>query len=105
MIAPAALLDLELLPEEVMLEPISAPYKYLLVCKVPPSFQQHAAIVLHLTERPMCSSQDQAVWALARVHMHSRYDQVFGRRCHDCLGPAHSCVQSQHKAMSWNLCR
>jgi len=33
--APAALLDLELLPEEVTLEPIRPPYKYLLVCKVP----------------------------------------------------------------------
>ena len=34
MLAPAALLGLELLPEEVSLEPLSAPYKYLLVCKV-----------------------------------------------------------------------
>ena len=34
MLAPAALLDLDLLPEEVALEPVSPPYKYLLVCKV-----------------------------------------------------------------------
>ena len=50
--APAALLDLELLPEEVTLEAIRPPYKYLLVCKVPSSFQQHAAIVLQFTDRP-----------------------------------------------------
>ena len=67
MVAPAALLDLELLPEEATLEPVSPPYKYLLVCKVPPGFQQHAAIVLHVTDRPMESSHHQAVWALARV--------------------------------------
>ncbi len=34
MLAPAALLDLDLLPEEVALEPVSPPYKYQLVCKV-----------------------------------------------------------------------
>ena len=33
-LAPAALLDLGLLPEEVALEPVSAPYKYMLACKV-----------------------------------------------------------------------
>jgi len=55
--APAALLDLELLPEEVTLEPIRPPYKYLLVCKVPSSFEQHAAIVLQFTDRPMYSSR------------------------------------------------
>lgn len=33
-LAPAALLDLGLLPEEVALEPVSAPYKYMLVCRV-----------------------------------------------------------------------
>ena len=33
-LAPAALLNLDLLPEEVALEPVSAPYKYMLACKV-----------------------------------------------------------------------
>lgn len=34
MLAPAALLELGLLPEEVALQPVSPPYKYLLACKV-----------------------------------------------------------------------
>ena len=33
-LAPAALLDMELLPEEVALQAVSPPYKYLLACKV-----------------------------------------------------------------------
>ena len=27
---------------------------------------------------------------------------MFWRRCHDCLGLAHSCVQSQPKATPWH---
>ena len=34
LLTPAALLDMELLPEEAILQAVSPPYKYLLACKV-----------------------------------------------------------------------
>ena len=93
-LAPAALLDLDLLPEEVALEPISPPYKYLLVCKV------HQRCPKYLAQMPVrhqisCCRHPKAV--------HSKFLHGGGSILHVIRYRMLTCIPGMYVVNRWQL--